>query len=151
MVIGWWMVSMLATHFRSLEFLDPINVKASTADTELFSTERKGSVWGLLLKFTVISTVLSVLSSRLLSPPNIHYSLLKGMISILKIYRISQILEPNLILVAMLSDKINLNVNANSCAVQSAALIFKNVESQKKFYNRKLSSQLPCHTAHTCD
>ncbi len=67
------MESMEVSHFRSWEMLVPRNLTDSTAVTELFmmvSGVRAGGLsgvraGGVLLKSTVISTVLSVLSSRL--------------------------------------------------------------------------------------
>src|SRR4029434_382009 len=62
------MVFMLGSHFRFREIVDPRNLKDSTANRVLLSMVRGGSAGGLLLKSTVISTVLSVFSSRLLQP-----------------------------------------------------------------------------------
>src|SRR4029434_11029865 len=61
-------VLMLGSHFRFREIVDPRNLKDSTANTVLLCMMRGGSAGGLLLKSTVISTVLSVFSSRLLRP-----------------------------------------------------------------------------------
>ncbi len=57
---------MWLSHFRSWELVVPRYLNDSTAVTELFmmvSGERAG--WGLLLKSTIISMLLSVLRSRL--------------------------------------------------------------------------------------
>src|SRR4029434_4081371 len=62
------MVLMLGSHFRFREIVDPRNLKDSTANTVLLCMMRGGSAEGLLLKSTVISTVLSVFSSGLLRP-----------------------------------------------------------------------------------
>src|SRR4029434_10299080 len=60
-------VLMLGSHFRFREIVDHRNLKDSTANTVLYMV-RGGSAGGLLLKSTVISTVLSVFSSWLLRP-----------------------------------------------------------------------------------
>src|SRR4029434_8229187 len=59
-------VLTLGSHFRFREIVDHRNLKDSTANTVLLCMMRGGSAGGLLLKSTVISTVLSVFSSRLL-------------------------------------------------------------------------------------
>ena len=56
---------MFGSHFRLWEIVEPRNLKDSTADTVLFSMVRGGSDGGLLLKSTIISTVLSEFNSRL--------------------------------------------------------------------------------------
>src|SRR4029434_10447572 len=62
------MVLMLGSHFRFRDIVDSRNLKDSTANTVLLCMMRGGSAGGLLLKSTVISTVLSVFGSRLLRP-----------------------------------------------------------------------------------
>ena len=57
-------VSLWEVPFRSLEIVVPRNLKLSTVNTVLLRTVRGGSVGGLLLKSTVISTVLSGFKSR---------------------------------------------------------------------------------------
>ncbi len=59
------MESMWVSHFRSWEMVVPRNLNDSTAFTELFMIVSGGRAGGFLLKSTIISTVLSVLSSRL--------------------------------------------------------------------------------------
>ncbi len=60
------MDSMWLSHFRSWEIVVPRNLNDSTAVTLLFMMVSGGRAGGFLLKSTIISTVLSVLSSRLL-------------------------------------------------------------------------------------
>ncbi len=60
------MESMWVSHFRSWEMVVPRNLNDSTAVTVLFMMVSGGSAGGFLLKSTIISTVLSVFSSRLL-------------------------------------------------------------------------------------
>ncbi len=54
------------SHFKSWEMVVPRNLNDSTAVTVLFKMVSGGRAGGFLLKSTIISTVLSVLSSRLL-------------------------------------------------------------------------------------
>ncbi len=54
------------SHFRSWEMVVPRNLNDSTVVTVLFMMVSGGRAGGFLLKSTIISTVLSVLSSRLL-------------------------------------------------------------------------------------
>src|SRR4029434_5730706 len=63
-------VLMLDSHFRFREIVNPRNLKDSTVNTVLLSMVRGGSAGRLLLKSTVISTVLSVFISRLWRPHN---------------------------------------------------------------------------------
>ncbi len=58
--------SMWVSHFRSWEMVVPRNLNDSTAVTVLFMMVSGGRPGGFLLKSTIISTVLSVLSFRLL-------------------------------------------------------------------------------------
>ncbi len=60
------MESMWVSHFRSWEMVVPRNLNDSTAVTVLFMMVSRGSAGGFLLKSTIISTVLSMFSSRLL-------------------------------------------------------------------------------------
>ncbi len=60
------MESMWLSHFRSWEMVVPRNLNDSTAVTVLFMMVSGGRAGGFLLKSTIISTVLCVLSSRLL-------------------------------------------------------------------------------------
>ncbi len=75
--LSWWMKyslcwafltteSMWLSHFRSWEMVVPRNLNDSTAVTVLFMMVSGGEQGGFLLKSTIISTVLSVLRSRLL-------------------------------------------------------------------------------------
>ena len=57
-------MSLWEVHFRSREIVNPRNLKVSTVDTVLLRMLSKGGVRRLLLKFTIISTVLSRFSSR---------------------------------------------------------------------------------------
>ncbi len=57
--------SMWVSHFSSWEMVVPRNLNDSTAATVLFMVVSGGSAGGFLLKSTIISTVLSVLSSKL--------------------------------------------------------------------------------------
>ncbi len=59
------MEPMWVSHFRSWEMVVPRNLNDSTAVTVLFMIVSGGRAGGFLLKSTIISTVLSVLSSRL--------------------------------------------------------------------------------------
>ncbi len=52
----------------SLQMMDPRNLNVSTAATVLSVMVSGGRAGGFLLKSTIISTVLSELSSRLLRP-----------------------------------------------------------------------------------
>ncbi len=54
------------SHFMSWEMEVPTNLNDSTAVTVLFMMVSRGRAGGFLLKSMIISTVLSVLSSRLL-------------------------------------------------------------------------------------
>jgi len=58
--------SMLVSHFRSWAMVLPRSLNHCTVVTELFMMVSGGRAGGVLLKSTVISTVLSMLSSRLL-------------------------------------------------------------------------------------
>ncbi len=58
--------SMWMSHFRSWEMVLPRNLNDSTAVTVLFMMVSGGRAGGFLLKSTIIFTVLSALSSRLL-------------------------------------------------------------------------------------
>ncbi len=60
------MESMWMSHFRSWEMVVPRNLNDSTAVTVLFMMVRRGSTTVFLFKSTIISTVLSMFSSRLL-------------------------------------------------------------------------------------
>lgn len=59
------MEEMLVSHFRSWEIVIPRNLKIFTVDTGRSDMVRWSSVEGCLLKSTIISTVLSMFSSRL--------------------------------------------------------------------------------------
>ncbi len=64
------------SHFSSWEMVLPRNLNDTTAVTVLFMMVSLGRAGGFLLKSTIISTVLSVLSSRLLKPDSQLFNIL---------------------------------------------------------------------------